>query len=244
MLRKRNKKNRFPLGLVFGFGIFIVIASLIYTAILNTNNPPCANSRSCEESLSLKIDNTSEGIFLNHKVDVPQIDINNTQTAVLGVDEEIDIDAAEEKHIYVNLKTQMLSAYDGDELFMETPVSTGLWGKTPTGEFTIWIKLRSTTMSGGSGADYYNLPNVPHVMFFSNSEVAASRGFSIHGTYWHNNFGHPMSHGCVNMKATDVAKLYDWATPVSTEHSTHSTKMNPGTKITIQDGESEINVSP
>jgi hypothetical protein len=88
---------------------------------------------------------------------------------------------------------------------------TGLWGKTPKGDFTIWTKIRSTRMSGGSGADYYDLPNVPYVMFFSNDEVAASTGFSIHGTYWHNNFGHAMSHGCVNMKTTDVAKLFEWA---------------------------------
>lgn len=236
MARKRKNKNGFPLGFVIGFGTFLVFASLIYTAILNTNNPPCANSRSCEESLTLKIDNKSEGVFLNQKVDVPQIDFDNTQTEVLGVDEEIDIESAEEKHIYINLKTQTLSAYDGDVLFMETPVSTGLWGKTPTGEFSIWIKLRSTTMSGGSGADYYNLPNVPYVMYFSNPQVPASRGFGIHGAYWHNNFGHPMSHGCINMKETDVAKLYDWANPVTESNTTHSSNKNPGTKITISDG--------
>lgn len=243
MPRKRKMKNGFPFRFIIGFGVFIVLASLIYTAVLNTNNLPCANSKSCKESLSLKVDNESEGVFLNQKVDVPEVDLDETQTVVLGVDEEIDLISAAEKHIYINLKTQTLSAYEGDELFMETPVSTGLWGKTPTGEFTIWIKLRSTTMSGGSGADYYYLPNVPHVMYFSNSKVPASRGFGLHGTYWHNNFGHPMSHGCINMKATDVAKLYDWATPVSRGHSTHSSKNNPGTKLTIYDGETDIDIS-
>jgi len=244
MSRKRKLKNGFPFRFIIGFGVFIVLASLIYTTILNTNNLPCANSRSCKESLTLKVENNSEGIFQNQKVSVPPIDLlQENEKVVLGVEEQnTQTEAAKEKHIYVNLKTQILSTYDGDVLFMETPISTGLWGKTPTGEFTIWVKLRSTTMSGGSGADYYYLPNVPHVMFFSNSEVAASRGFGIHGTYWHNNFGHPMSHGCINMKATDVAKLYDWATPVSTGYSTHSTKINPGTKITIHDGESEISL--
>ncbi|MDP4011299.1 MAG: L,D-transpeptidase [Candidatus Roizmanbacteria bacterium] len=91
-------------------------------------------------------------------------------------------------------------------------------------------------MAGGSGADYYNLPNVPYVMYFSNPQVPASRGFSLHGAYWHNNFGHAMSHGCINMKETDVAKLYDWATPNSTGTTTHSSIDNPGTKITISDG--------
>ena len=80
-------------------------------------------------------------------------------------------------------------------------------------------------MSGGSGADYYNLPNVPYVMFFSNNKVPSSAGFSLHGTYWHNNFGHAMSHGCVNMKTTDAAKVFEWADAV--------TGGKKGTKITI-----------
>jgi len=200
---------------------------------------PCANTLSCKESLTLKVENNKEGIFQNQKIQVPKIDLSQkeNQTAVLGTDMATEeADEMGRKHIYVNLKTQTLSAYYGDELFMETPISSGLWGKTPTGEFTIWIKLRSTTMSGGSGADYYNLPNVPYVMFFSNSKVPASRGFSMHGTYWHNNFGHPMSHGCINMKTTDVAKLYEWANPQTDGNTTHSSKTNPGTKITIYNG--------
>ena len=135
-----------------------------------------------------------------------------------------------EKHIFVDLATQTLSAYEGDHLFMQTPVSTGLWGKTPTGEFTIWVKLRATRMSGGSGADYYDLPNVPYVMFFSNNEVPASTGFSLHGTYWHNNFGHAMSHGCVNMKTTHAGKLFEWADAPAGQKN--------GTTITIYDSKS------
>ena len=91
-------------------------------------------------------------------------------------------------------------------------------------------------MSGGSGADYYNLPNVPYVMFFSNNQVPASAGFSLHGTYWHNNFGHRMSHGCVNMKTTDVAKLYEWADPPTAGNTTRANDTNPGTKVTIIKG--------
>ena len=70
-------------------------------------------------------------------------------------------------------------------------------------------------MSGGSVAlrTYYYLPNVPYVMFFENDQVAGSRGFSIHGTYWHNNFGHPMSHGCVNMKTSEAKLIYHWTNP-------------------------------
>jgi len=50
----------------------------------------------------------------------------------------------------------------------------------------------------------YDLANVPWTMFFY-------AGYAIHGTYWHNNFGHPMSHGCVNMTTTEAKWLYEWA---------------------------------
>ena len=65
-------------------------------------------------------------------------------------------------------------------------------------------------MSGGSGADYYNLPGVPWVMYFAGANA-------IHGTYWHHNFGTPMSHGCINLTIDDAKWFYDWAeigTPV------------------------------
>lgn len=211
-----------------------VIVSLIYPLIAK-RQAPCANSLSCEESLKLKVENNAVGIFNNQKVTVPNIALGpkDTASAVLGVKST----ELSEKHIYVNLKTQILTAYDGGKLFMQTPISSGKWFPTPTGEFTIWVKLRSTRMSGGEGADYYNLPNVPYVMFFSNSEVPTSSGFSLHGTYWHNNFGHPMSHGCVNMKTSDIAKLYEWATPVTDGLTTNATSDNPGTKITIFSGD-------
>lgn len=138
-----------------------------------------------------------------------------------------------QKHIYVDLTEQTLTAVEDGNVFMQVPVSTGKWGRTPTGEFKIWSTVRSTKMSGGSGADYYYLPNVPYVMFFEGSGIAAGRGFSLHGTYWHNNFGHPMSHGCVNMRTTDAEKLYWWVNPVPTGNRTLSTEADPGTTITI-----------
>jgi lipoprotein-anchoring transpeptidase ErfK/SrfK len=216
---KRKKKKQFKIHkLAFVFSLLFIFGGVYY--FFSRSSVPCANSLSCEESLHLKIENNAVGVFNNRQVRAPNINPyeNNRESSVLGTDT-----SGEEKHIYVDLATQTLSAYEGEKLFMKTLISSGLWGKTPIGEFRIWTKIRSTRMSGGSGADYYNLPNVPYVMFFSNNEVAASRGFSLHGTYWHNNFGHPMSHGCVNMKTTDIAKLYDWAND------------NPGTKITIFD---------
>lgn len=140
-----------------------------------------------------------------------------------------------EKHIYVDLSTQKLYAKEGDETVYEFPVSTGLWGRTPTGDFKIWIKLKYTRMSGGNPSlgTYYDLPNVPYTMFYANSEVPKSMGYSIHGAYWHNNFGHPMSHGCINMRPEDAQTLFYWAEPpigdVSTLYVSEDDKSTPVT---------------
>jgi len=124
------------------------------------------------------------------------------------------------KRIEVNLNTQRVLVFEGNIQVNEFVVSTGLWGRTPTGTFTTQRKVTSQTMSGGNRAigTYYYLPGVQWVQYFGNAQIPWSRGFSFHGTYWHNNFGHPMSHGCINMKTPDAKWLFDWApmgTPVS-----------------------------
>ena len=103
--------------------------------------------------------------------------------------------------IEVNLTQQMLYAWSGDTLMRSFVVSTGTW-QTPTitGTFEVYLKLVSTTMSGPG----YYLEGVPYTMYFSGD-------YGIHGTYWHSNFGTPMSHGCVNMYTPDAAWLYDFA---------------------------------
>lgn len=216
----------------FWTGVVALLALVIGVSILQKTiyNNTCANTLSCKESLSLKVENGATGTFDGQKVVAPTIDLSQKEptTRVLGTET-----ATGEKHIYVNLTTQTLTAFQGSTLFMQTPVSTGKWFPTPTGEFTIWEKIRATRMTGGEGADYYNLPNVPYVMFFSGSGIAAGRGFSLHGTYWHDNFGHPMSHGCVNMRIIDAQKLYDWGNPQTNGTVTLAGDNNPGTKITI-----------
>ena len=103
--------------------------------------------------------------------------------------------------IDVNLSEQRVYAYEGDVIVNSFIVSTGT-ARTPTvtGKFKIWIKLKSTTMSGPG----YYLTNVPYAMYFY-------KGYGLHGTYWHNNFGTPMSHGCVNLTTADAGWLYNWA---------------------------------
>jgi lipoprotein-anchoring transpeptidase ErfK/SrfK len=184
---------------------YLMVVGLVTIGVL-TQKPRVNHVN--ETDFSLKVENGEMGVFLGQEVMPPTIDLAQAEpeTKVLG-----DADPEAEKRILVDLSTQTVSAYQGETLFMEALVSTGKWGRTPTGEFTIWSKFRSTHMSGGSGADYYNLPNVPYTMFFSGSGVASSRGFAFHGAYWHNNFGHPMSHGCINMRAVDAQKLFSWA---------------------------------
>lgn len=150
------------------------------------------------------------------------------KTTVLG-------EQSSNKRIEVDLTNQRLYAYEGDRLIYNFLISSGKWGKTPTGTFQIWTKLRATKMEGGSKTlrTYYYLPNVPYVMFFYNNEIAKMRGFSLHGTYWHSNFGHPMSHGCVNMKTEEAKLIYDWSMPVTQGNMTNTTENNPGTTIII-----------
>lgn len=111
------------------------------------------------------------------------------------------------KWIEINVTTQTVIAYEGSTPVKSVVVSTGVT-RTPTvlGTFKVYRKIPSQTMSGGSQAtgDYYYLPNVTDVMYFY-------RDYAIHGTYWHNNFGRPMSHGCVNMTLADAKWFYQWA---------------------------------
>lgn len=182
-------------------GGFLLVVGLITVGLFNFK------PKEIEPNFSLQVENGVKGVFLGQEIMPPAIDLTQAEpvSTVLG-----EADPTAEKRIYVDLSTQTLSAYQGDSLFMRALVSSGKWSRTPTGEFTIWSKFRATRMSGGSGNDYYNLPNVPYTMFFSGSGVAASRGFALHGAYWHNNFGHPMSHGCVNLRTVDAQKLFNW----------------------------------
>ena len=114
------------------------------------------------------------------------------------------------KWIDINLSRQRVTAYSGQTALRSFVVSTGTW-RTPTvvGTFRIYVKYVSTRMAGPG----YNLPNVPYTMYFYG-------GYGLHGTYWHNNFGTPMSHGCVNLRTPDAQWLYNWA-PVGTKVVSH-----------------------
>ena len=151
--------------------------------------------------------NNTSAYFHGERYDITRLALNND---VLGSKKKKS--SGGQKRIEIDLSNQKLYAYEGNDKKYEFLVSTGKWYPTPTGDFRIYTKLRYALMAGGSKAmnTYYYLPNVPFTMYFYG-------GFGIHGTYWHNNFGHPMSHGCVNMKTEEAEKLFYWADPVLPE---------------------------
>ena len=148
------------------------------------------------------------------------------------VDKRILGATLEEKWIEVDLSDQKLIAHQGNSIFLESLISSGLFGKTPPGEYRIWYKIRATKMEGGTRGTntYYYLPNVPYTMFF-NGDIG------VHGTYWHQNFGQPMSHGCVNAPTPIAEKLFYWADPQLPEGkwAIRSSETNPGTRVVVHE---------
>lgn len=114
-----------------------------------------------------------------------------------------------EKRILVDRGDQILYAYDGNILFMKEPISTGLeFTPTPRGLFTVYKKTPSRYMQGPLpeiSDQYYDLPGVPWNLYFT------EQGGVIHGAYWHDKFGQPWSHGCVNLPPEKAERLYRWA---------------------------------
>jgi lipoprotein-anchoring transpeptidase ErfK/SrfK len=129
--------------------------------------------------------------------------------------------AWQKKRIEVTLSTQKLVAYENDVPVFDTNISSGLAylssgdipTNTPVGDFNIMVKMPSKHMGEADLAaslDDYVIPGVPWTSFFT------ERGHAFHGTYWHDNFGVPMSHGCINMRPEEAKWIYRWSLPLST----------------------------
>jgi lipoprotein-anchoring transpeptidase ErfK/SrfK len=135
----------------------------------------------------------------------------------------------EDRWIRVDLSEQVVVAYEKNRPIRAFVISSGL-PRTPTvtGEFRIKTKVKAQTMSGGTGSYYYSLPNVKWVQYFHQE-------YAFHGTYWHNDFGKPKSHGCINMTNADAKWLFDWAGPEWDGKTVWfpSSKDNPGTLVVV-----------
>lgn len=136
-----------------------------------------------------------------------------------------------ERWIDVNLFEQTLAAYEGDQLVYATLISSGK-AEFPTkqGLFRIWIKARQAKMSGGGkNSGYYYLEDVPWHMYFFQS-------YSMHGTYWHDNFGIPHSHGCINLAPKDAKWLFGWMGPRKGKTNwIKATTDDPGTWVWVHE---------
>ena len=210
--------------------VLVVLGVVVFTSSAKKTALPVACAP--DNYSGLIQDNVGMAFFEGKEIPAPGMLANDTNPPVLGVASPSD------RWIEVDLSEQKLKAWDGDSLFLETLVSTGLpWYPTPQGEFKIWVKLRAAKMEGGSGRYYYYLPNVPYIMYFSNDEVPGWRGYSLHGTYWHSDFGTRRSHGCVNLPTSVAEKLYYWVTPVLPDgkKSVFADGSNAGTRIVIHD---------
>jgi hypothetical protein len=116
---------------------------------------------------------------------------------------------AEAKRIEVSLAEQIMKCFEGNTVVFSARVSTGAKeGKkdfsTPAGAYTTFRKKGSRHMSAGNLASGYDLPGVPWVSYIT------QEGISFHGTYWHNDFGTPRSHGCINMTPSGAKWLFRW----------------------------------
>lgn len=127
---------------------------------------------------------------------------SSTQEEVLTMPNKLEPEGRTDviRYVDVNITTQTLTAYENGYQVNQFLISSGLWATpTPIGEYHIQRKLYSHLYSG---PDYY-LPNTLYNLQFT-------PGYYLHGAYWHNNFGHRMSHGCINIHYDDAAWIYDW----------------------------------
>jgi hypothetical protein len=136
----------------------------------------------------------------------------------------------------VDLEQQVLSVMLGDEAIFATMVSSGLKSPTPRGLFRIRNKLAVGSMSSSPGSDdFYDVQAVPHVQYFLGS-------FALHSAYWHNGFGRPISHGCVNLSPKDAKHVFSLTTPklpVGWIHGYESTE-HLGTTVRIHKGDQPV----
>ncbi|MBI2897802.1 MAG: L,D-transpeptidase [Deltaproteobacteria bacterium] len=137
----------------------------------------------------------------------------------------------DEKWIDVDLWNQTLTAYEGDRPVFVTLVSSGRAGfETPPGTYRIQSKHVTATMDDTTNPDgAYSIEDVPWTMYFQ-------EGLALHAAFWHDRFGEPRSHGCINLSPADARTLFDWTLPEvpAAWHGAFASRDRPGTRIVIR----------
>ena len=169
---------------------------------------------------------------------VLRIPTDNALELLEGMSQRLDralYPTLSERWVEVDLNEQMAIAYEGARPVKVFVISSG-FGDNPTitGTFRIWVKIAMQDMRGGSRAagDSYHVTEVKNVQYFFED-------YAFHGTYWHSNFGTPMSRGCINLTEEDAEWLFDWASPFmyadDDDGWMFSTDLNPGTLVLIHE---------
>jgi len=115
-----------------------------------------------------------------------------------------------DKRIEVDLGAQLIIGYEEGRPVKASRVASGYGiNRTPMGKHVVLSKTPASRMTGGVGADFYDLPGVPFPTYFTSSMAA------IHGTYWHNDYGRPRSHGCVNVPSPVARWFWRWTLPAA-----------------------------
>lgn len=233
MFKKTTKSNRFFLFLL-PLAVLVAGGVLLFSSQKYLKDSECGCGPPPVEATG-EFDFTAQTAFFTGQTIIPDwIDLFSSTQAyekekgaetVLGV-------AVDERWIEIDLSDQRLYAHEGDKIVYNFLISGGKWAPTPKGEFRVWIKLKYAKMEGGNRGTntYYYLPNVPYIQYFY-------KGYGLHGAYWHNNFGQPMSHGCVNLATPDAEKLFYWTSPPVPlgRGIAYPTKDNPGTRVIVHD---------
>jgi len=136
----------------------------------------------------------------------------------------------EQKSIILDLTTQLVTAFEGEKLVFSQRCSSGVRGTdTPKGEFRTYHKGPSVHMTNQGDAieNIYNLPGVPWCAFFTGA------GNAFHGTYWHNDYGRPRSHGCVNLPSEAAKFIYRWTQPNVPPDADYIHMPGQGTRVQI-----------
>jgi lipoprotein-anchoring transpeptidase ErfK/SrfK len=134
------------------------------------------------------------------------------------------------KTIYVDLNAQYVMAFEDERLVLQTPCASGAGrSRTPTGRFDTYHKGPSVHMTndGDPKVNLYDLPGVPWCSFFTGT------GIAFHGTYWHNDFGSPRSHGCINLPNSAAKFLYRWTSPSVPPEADYLHQPGTGTMVHV-----------